>query len=230
MTEVGACIFRTKMRMKTLRILLANQSPLVREGIRHILAGSGMEVSVAGDLDSILGQYERENPDVVIFDAGRNEQGYLALQKLLDAIPDAKAVLVLPDDRTHLIKNCYEMGIMAVISIADHAQALLEAISSSHRGDRYFSPHTAQALARAAIQPENPKAILSPKEFLVFTLIADGSSQLEVASTVGITVRTVASLVKSIKSKLDIDYPVDFTKLAIRHGLITSEIKKRQKA
>ena len=126
---------------------------------------------------------------------------------------------------TWLIEKAYRAGITHFIKKDEPTHVLVEALRYAMEGKEYFSPGVAQALAWNSIKNPHPSRILDNKEMQLFLLVADGHSITECARTLGLSYNTVSSLLKIVKAKLRIQNLADFTKLAIKYGLISEEVQ-----
>lgn len=203
------------------------------EGFRHALKENDIDViEVAYSLDGLIPRYLEVQPDVLVIDVrfdkeSASETGLDVCEALLRTHPDAKVVVFSQFDDQYIIEKAYKIGVLAFVLKDECTDILDQAIRSAADGQAFFSPQVAQRLARSSVKDRNPGKLLDEKELRAFLLTADGSSLAQVAESMALSTKTVGNLLKSIKSKLDIEAPADFTKLAIRFGLTTTELKTK---
>ena len=216
-----------------IRVFLADDHRLLVEGFRHALKDLGMDVvGVAYSLDGLMEQYDEVNPDVLIVDVRFDSKhvtknGLDFCEELLARRPDAKIIVFSQFEDQYLIEKAYQMGVLAFIRKDEDMDVLFSAIKTVMDGREFFSPNVAQILAWHSIKERSPAKLLDDKELRVFAMTADGVPQSKIAEEMGLSERTIASLVKNIKATLGIENPADFTKLAIRFGITTVDVKTR---
>jgi DNA-binding NarL/FixJ family response regulator len=210
--------------MEKIRVLLADDHPL-------IMAGFGMElganhIEVVGEAfapDEVLRSYQELKPDVLVLDIrfGERMSGLQAAKEVLQAFPDAKLVFLSQFDQDNMIKESYRLGGRAFITKDCTADCLASAIHAVHRGEQYFLPEVAERLARLAIKGDmSPQSLLEPREIEIFTLMAQGLTNHEIAERFGLSPKTISNSSQAIKEKLGIHRAADITRMAVKHGLI----------
>ena len=216
-----------------IRVFLADDHRLLVEGFRHALKDYDIDVvEVAYSLDGLISRYLEAKPDVLVIDVrfdskSVSETGLDVCEELLATHPDAKIIVFSQFDDQYIIEKAYKIGVLAFVLKDESTDVLDQAIRTVAEGREFFSPQVAQLLARSSVKDRNPSKLLDEKELRAFLLTADGASLADVAETMDLSTKTVGHLLKSIKSKLDIETPADFTKLAIRFGLTTTELKTK---
>lgn len=201
------------------------------EGFRHALKDYGINVvEVAYSLDGLIDRYFEVKPDVLVIDVrfdskNVSETGLDACEELLERDPAAKIIVFSQFDDQYIIEKAYRTGVLAFVLKDECTEVLDQAIRTVAEGREFFSPQVAQLLARSSVKDRNPSKLLD--EMRAFLLTADGASLADVAETMDLSTKTVGILLKSIKAKLDIETPADFTKLGIRFGLTTTELKTK---
>lgn len=216
-----------------IRVFLADDHRLLVEGFRHALKDYDIDVvEVAYSLDGLVEQYFNVKPDVLVIDVrfdnkNVSETGLDASEEILSRDPKAKIIVFSQFDDPYIIEKAYKIGVLAFVLKDESTDVLDQAIRTVAEGREFFSPQVAQLLARSSVKDRNPSKLLDDKELRAFLLTADGSSLADVAETMDLSTKTIGQLLKTIKSKLDIETPSDFTKLAIRYGLTTTELRSK---
>lgn len=217
----------------SIRVFLADDHRLLVEGFRHALKDFNIDVvEVAYSLEGLIDRYLEVKPDVLVIDVrfdNKNvaENGLDICEELLAKDTKAKIIVFSQFDDQYIIERAYKIGALAFVLKDESTDVLDQAIRTVAEGREFFSPQVAQLLARSSVKDRNPCKLLDEKELRAFLLTADGESLADVAEAMDLSTKTVGNLLKSIKAKLGIDTPADFTKVAIRFGLTTTELKSR---
>ena len=214
-----------------IRVLLVDESFLLIDGCRCAFKKFDIDVaSVAYTLNDLIVHYRETLPDVLVTDLrfGPPEAGLDACKSLLSEYPEAKIVVLSQiHDEQHILEKAYKLGVLAFVLKSESTAVLVQAIQHAAEGKVFFSPATAQLLAHAFVCGENPEKLLNSSELRVFLMVANGASPSQIARIKGVCVKTVANLLRRIRERLNISSPTDFTKLAIRFGLITTNQKPK---
>jgi DNA-binding NarL/FixJ family response regulator len=199
-----------------IRVVLAEDHYLVREGVRALLARQpDVEiVAVAEDLDSLLEAIERERPDVVVTDirmppAGVDE-GIRAAERLRETDPDVGVVVLsqYADPRYALAlleSGTARRAYLLKERVAD-VQELVRAITAVAAGDSVVDPKVVEALVAAKAQEDSPVQQLTPRERDVLREMAEGKNNAAIAASLFLTERSVEKVIHSIFLKLGLAY------------------------
>ncbi|MDY7578066.1 response regulator transcription factor [Herbaspirillum sp. RTI4] len=207
-----------------IRILMADDHPIVMQGFSASLEKH--HISIAAQVktaESVLPEYEKCNPQVVILDIrfGGKLTGLDVARELLSQYPDARIIFLSQFDQNSLVKECYKIGAKAFITKDCDAVDLANAIKAAAKGASYFLPEIAERLATIAIKGDKaPQTLLDAREIDIFTLMAEGLTNAEMADRLSLSPRTISHISQTIKEKLDIYRSADITKLAVRYGLV----------
>jgi DNA-binding NarL/FixJ family response regulator len=200
-----------------IRIVLAEDHYLVREGVRRLLdAQPDLEVSaVTGDLDSLLAAVKAKRPDVVVTDVrmppGDRDEGIQAAERLRETDPDV-GVLVLsqyasPDYALALLKHgSAGRGYLLKERVTDLGQ-LVAAINSVAEGGSVIDPKVVEALIAEGGRPEaSPLHELTPRERDVLREMASGKNNAAIAEVLVLSERSVEKVINSIFQKLGLTW------------------------
>jgi DNA-binding NarL/FixJ family response regulator len=213
-----------------IRILLADDHTLVRQGLRRILeeqpgwqvvaeTGNGLDaVKLASDLQ----------PDVVILDIGMPQlNGLEAARQIAKKLPAARVlILSMHADEVHITK-AIEAGAVGYL-VKDSADTeLVRAVTATAEGKSYFSPAAAavllgeyrRSLARRGVTDRYE--LLSDREREVLQLMAEGHSSKSIAAVLGISPATVETHRSHVFEKLDLHSIAEAVLYAVRRGLIS---------
>lgn len=208
--------------MRKTRILVADDHELVRKGLRRLIVGhAGWCVcGEAPDGERALELARATRPDVVVADLAMPRlDGLGLLRRVRRERPEVVTVLVsglvAPGLDAGLAREVLAMGIDAVVSKADVAEALVTAIERALVGVR-TRPRERAAQPGSAPRPHHA---LTPREREVIALIVGGASTKDVARALGISLRTVDAHRANIARKLDVRSVAALVRYALRHGI-----------
>lgn len=210
--------------MKQISVVLADDHPLLLAGFAMSLSGYGIEViGQARTPDEAITEYLKLNPDVLVLDIrfGEKMTGLNAAKDILKKAGEAKIVFLSQFDQDALIQEAYRLGGYAFITKDRDPEELAKAIRNAAEGQLYFSPEVAARLARLAVRGDSsPQSLLTEREIRIFTLMAQGQTNQEIADKLKLSPKTVSNTSQSIKEKLQVHRAADITRLAVKHGLI----------
>jgi DNA-binding NarL/FixJ family response regulator len=192
------------------RVVVADDALLTREGIVHLLRDGGLDVvGEAGDADGLLREVRRTAPDVAIVDIKmpptHTDEGLQAAQRIRDEHPDV-GVLVL----SQYLESSYAMRLLEThpaqvgYLLKERiftASVLLDAVRRVHEGETVVDPTIVSSLFGRR-RREDPLAELSPREREVLALVAEGLSNKAIAERLYVAERTVEAHVTAIFLKL----------------------------
>lgn len=199
-----------------IRVLVCDDHAVVREGIRHVLAGEpGFEVvAEAANGEQALALARQHRPDVVVLDVTMpGESGLRVAPRLRAAVPDARVLILSMHDNAEYVREGVRAGASGYL-LKDAAGAELRlAVRAVHAGGTYFSTPAARGLSGAPPQtPEDdgsasaapPPDVLTARERDVLDGVARGLTNKEIAAELGISHRTVETHRESLMRKLGI--------------------------
>ena len=209
--------------MSAIRIVIADDHHLVREGIRQVLQ-SGDEFEVVGQASNgaeAIGLVESLAPDVLVLDVSMPGQSGLEVTAELRERGSPVKVLVLSvHDHPQYVIEAVRAGARGYLRKDTEPAELRRAIRAVAGGESFFSPSVARHLS-AAIQGDTTKSAadrlagLTPRERDVLRGIAEGSTNKEIAAGLGLSSRTVESYRESLMRKLGIYTVAELTRLAL---------------
>jgi two-component system, NarL family, invasion response regulator UvrY len=213
-----------------MNVFLADDHQLMAEGFKLILKGYGIDViDTVYSLNELPEKFAASQADILVIDfrfkSEEDQTGLDACEKILSKNRSTKIVIFSQFDDQWMIEKIYKMGVLAFVRKDEPTEVLVDAIKTAYRGKEFFSPAVAQLLAWTSVKSPSPSQVLEAKELHIFKLIADGMSVTDVAEAMSLSYKTVSNVVKTVKQKLDIDSFADFTKLAVKFGLTTLDVK-----
>jgi DNA-binding NarL/FixJ family response regulator len=206
-----------------LRVLLADDHPVVREGLRALLEGHGLTVvGEASNGREAVELARTTRADVAILDIGMPElNGLDALRAIRREAPQLRVVLLtIHDDDAYVIEG-RRLGALGFVLKSEAGSELLTAVREAAAGRSYLSPRLSADMVDAVAAGMEPVgAHLTDREREVLQLISEGRTTKEVATTLGISVKTAGTHRTNIMRKLGVHETAGLVRYAIRHGLI----------
>jgi DNA-binding NarL/FixJ family response regulator len=206
-----------------LRILLADDHQIVRQGLRALLEREGFEiVAEATNGQEAVRFAQAMNPEVAVLDLIMPLlNGVDAAREILNVCARTRVVLLTMHTEDHQIVAALRAGIRGYVVKTQAAEDLVQAIREIMRGGVYLSAGVSRVVVEAYLAgTERPLDPLSPRERNVLQLVAEGKTSKEVAAVLGLTVKTAESYRTRIMEKLDIHDTAGLVRYAIRQGLI----------
>lgn len=209
-----------------IRVLLADDHALVREGLRYVLdADPGIEVvaeAANGRLAVELAHAHR--PDVVLLDISMpDENGLKAAARLRESMPETRILLLSMHEQTEYVQEGVRIGVDGYLLKDAAGEELRTAIRTVYDGGTFFSPAVAQRLESASTDvtpPSSPLDLLTPREVDVLSGVTRGLTNKAIAAELGISRRTVEAHREALMRKLQIHSVAGLTRLALEAGLI----------
>lgn len=212
--------------IKKLRILLADDHKVVREGLRLLMAGQ-RDLRVVGEAANGKEAVKfacQLKPDVVVMDLSMPElNGLQATERIKNECPEVKVVaLTVHEDPSYLIQLC-KAGASGYVLKRSAGEDLIQAIRTVAGGGVYFDPDVAnKALSLRAGEPPTRNGLrrgqLSEREKEVLILVAWGCSNKEVAAELQLSVKTVETYRQRLSEKLGFQSRTEVVQYALRQG------------
>jgi len=206
-------------------ILLADDHPLFRQGLRSQLEKDGFTVvGEAGDGMEAIEQAERLRPDIVILDFSMPRlNGLDAAKEIRRVSPRSRMILLTVHREEEYVLESINAGIKGFVLKSEAATVIGEAIQEVTRGNAYLSPSIARIAVDSYVgkcEAGPPVDVLSPRELQVVQLIAEGNTTREIAAQLKLTVKTAESYRTALMGKLDIHETASLVRYAVRRGLV----------
>jgi two-component system response regulator NreC len=206
-----------------IRIVLADDHVLVRQGLKSLLEREGFQVvAEASDGQEAVRHVQSLEPDIAVMDISMPTlNGLNAAYELNRSSPKTKVILLTQHDEGQYIREALEAGVKGYVLKNQVASDLLLAIRKVSRGQVYLSPGVSGAVVEAyQTKSEKSKNPLTLRERQVLQLIAEGKSTKDVASLLGIRVKTAESHRTRLMQKLDIHETASLVLYAVRNGIV----------
>ena len=209
----------------SIRILLADDHQLIRQGVRALLEreDSFHVVGEASNGRDAVDQVAALRPDVAVVDIGMPMlNGIDAASQILRASPTTKIVALTMHAEDSYVLSALRAGVRGYVLKTQAGADLIQAVLQVSRGMTYLSPSISTVVIDACLdkRPEASADRLSEREREVVTLVAEGKTTKEIARVLGIGVKTADSHRTAVMRKLGIHQTAGLVRYAIREGLI----------
>jgi DNA-binding NarL/FixJ family response regulator len=215
--------------MSKIRVLIADDHAIVREGVRALLALSDdiVVVGEAADGREAIDAARRLRPDIILLDIAMPGLGGLeATVEIRKENPDARILVLSQYDDREYVRRFLKLGVSGYVLKKAAGSALTAAIRAAHLGGLVLDPE----VAREAVRDESAEAGgrgdadpyegLTDREKQVLKLVAEGRTNKEVAEMLAISVKTAMSHREHMMEKLDLHSRTELIKFALRKGVI----------
>jgi DNA-binding NarL/FixJ family response regulator len=208
-----------------IRVLIADDHPLVRQGLEVVIgAQPDMElVAQASDGVEAVAVALATQPDVIVLDLKMPKQdGMAAMGQIREQLPEARCIILTSFTDDEQVLDAVQAGAMGFLNKDTHHDELLAAIRAVSRGDGALHPSAARVLMqsfKAAPRPSASSDALTQTERKVLQLLANGCSNRELAEVLQVSVRTVTTHVRNILDKLQLENRTQAALYAREHGL-----------
>jgi DNA-binding NarL/FixJ family response regulator len=208
------------------RVLIADDHDLVRQGVRALLSAYPESFVVCGEASSGLDAIEMARhlrPDVVVIDVSMPGLNGLEATRLLSKeVPSARVLILSMHESEYLVRELLSVGAAGYVMKSDGARDLPLAIESLAARRPFFSSEIARKVLDGYLKNNviSSKSPLTPAERRVTQLLAEGKSNKEVANIQGISVKTAETHRASIMRKLGLRSVSDIVHYAVRNDMI----------
>ena len=203
--------------MNTVRLLIVDDHPMVRDGLRARLAAAP-HIEVVAEAGSAGEAIERAavcRPNLVLMDVGmKGITGIELTTMLLERDPALKVLMFSMYDNPEYVQQALQAGAQGYVLKDAPAAEVLMAIDAVVRGGTYLSTGVSKRLFRG----QAPRPMLSPRESEILSALGRGESSKQIAKALGLSVRTVEAHRQNIKRKLEIDGQAELIKYAVEHA------------
>lgn len=214
-----------------LRILVADDHEVVRRGLCALLR-SQPDWEVCGEASDGREAVEKVpilKPEIVILDVGMpNLNGLEATRQILKANSQIKILILTLHDSDQIVQEVLNAGARGFLLKTDAARELVAAVEALRRNKIYFTPKVAAMVLDGYLRPHEPNSPsplkarnrLTPREREIVQLLAEGKSSKEVATALGLSVKTAETHRSNIMRKLDLHSVSDLVLYAVRNNIV----------
>ena len=216
-----------------IRVLIADDHTVVREGIRQILGREeDMEVvGEAGDGLEALEMVRALKPAVVVLDiAMPGISGLETVSLIKETMPECEIVVLSMHSKESMIHRMLDSGALGYVLKASPSSDVINAVRAAHRGEYFLSSKIKAELVSAYLYSRKEKPpvkgydLLSEREQQVFRLVAEGNSTNQIAELLSVSPKTVEKHRTNIMKKLGLKDRLDLVKEAIKIGIIDPDL------
>jgi two-component system, NarL family, response regulator NreC len=208
---------------RALKILLADDHQIVLQGLRAVLEREDFTViGEATDGREAVRMALQSHPDVAILDIAMPEMsGIEAAVEIKKAVPEIKTILLTMHTEDQYILEALQAGIPGYILKSRASSEVVDAVREVSNGGTFLSPVISQRIVEAYLDKSGagPPA-LTPRECQVLRLVAEGKTTKQIASLLGVSVKTADSHRTNVMHKLNVHSVADVVRYAIRRGLV----------
>lgn len=219
------------MTKSVIRIVVADDHAIVREGLRRVLTTREFAVVAdAADADAALAAVAAHRPDVLVLDITMpGGGGWSIIQRVVDESPSTRILMLSIHDEAEYVIESIRLGAHGYVRKDTTPAELRAAVSAVHEGKAYVSPAVAAHLTAAirsrpdadagSAAPAAALSSLTAREREVLALVADGRTNKQVAASLGISPRTVEAHREALMRKLAIRTVAGLTRFALEAGV-----------
>lgn len=220
-----------KQLVKKIRILLVDDHPIVREGIKSALS-KRKNISIVGEAatgEEAMVKARKLAPDVILMDINMpGMSGLETSRRLRKSVPDSKILALTMHENREYVLEMTQLGARGYVFKDSSPSELLRAIEAVHSGEFFFSPRASQQLLKSFLKGEprtdsQASVDLSKREKDVLQLITEGFKTKEIARLLGVTDRTVETYRHRLMTKLSVHSVAALIKHAVTKGIVKIE-------
>ncbi|MBZ5506966.1 MAG: response regulator transcription factor [Acidobacteriia bacterium] len=207
------------------RVMLADDHEMVRQGLRVLLEREGFEVvAEAPDGREAMKLCEIHRPEVAVLDLAMPLlNGVDAAREIIKTNPRIKVILLTMHTEDHLILESLRAGVTGYVLKTKAAGELVQALRAVCRGEMFLTQSISRTIVQAFLLKDDlPEKPISDRERQVLQLVAEGKTTKEIATLLGISVKTAESHRSNMMDKLDIHDTAGLVRYAVRKGIIQS--------
>jgi DNA-binding NarL/FixJ family response regulator len=213
-----------------LRILIADDHELARDGIRSLLEDhAGWAVcGEAKDGREAVVNASMLKPDICLLDIGMpNLNGLDAARQIIAILPEVRILILTVHDSEQMVREVLSTGARGFLLKSDAGRDLVAAVEALEQRQTFFTSKVAQMMVDGYLRPNgdtifstNGQYVLTPREREVIQLVAEGKSTKEIATALGLSVKTAETHRTNLMRKLDLHSVADLTLYAVRNGIV----------
>lgn len=211
-----------------IKIMLVDDHAVVRAGVRRLIEQDDRFIVVfeADSGESAYQQYGMCLPDIVIMDLSMPGMGGMeAITRIVTRYANAKILILSMHENAAFANQAFKAGAKGYLSKNGLGEELTYALAHIISDQTYISTNILKKIAQQQLNNENNVLQkLSAREFEIFRLLAEGMDSIDIGKKLNISGKTVANYQTTIKQKLGVNNSVELVRLAIRSGLIDSEL------
>jgi DNA-binding NarL/FixJ family response regulator len=220
----------------TIRVVISDDHPIVREGLRRLLALEGdiQVVGEAADGEATIAMVDHLGPDILLLDLRMpGIDGLSALQRLQKVNKRTRVIVLTASEDKNEFVQAMKLGCSGIVLKQTAAELIVKSIRKVHAGEIWLDSHTTAAVMRQFASPNDPapqgsarprdRSPLSQREREIVALVAQGYKNKEMAEKMFISEQTVKNHLHNIFDKLGVSDRLELALYAIHKGLHNEE-------
>lgn len=210
----------------SIRVMLADDHVLMREGIRQLLEFDGTidVVAEANDGEECLEKIETAKPQVLLLDINMpKKNGIEVLEEIKKRNINVKVLILTVHDEVEYLLKAVDIGVEGYILKDSESMELKKAINAVINGENYIQPKLIPSLNKRLVSRDNDKDkinSLTSRELEVLVQVANGMFNKEIATSLNISERTVKNHISNIFKKIDVSDRTQAAVFAIKNDII----------
>jgi DNA-binding NarL/FixJ family response regulator len=219
--------------MNKIKVLIADDHAIVREGLRQLLNGQ-TDMEVAGEAEDgrqALEKVKSLHPDVILLDiAMPHLSGLEVISLIREAAPETQVVVLSMHSKETYVQQVLSSGALGYVLKASPSTDILEAIRMVHRDEYFLSSRLKAEVIGKYLKTERSAPalrgydLLTEREQQVFRLVAQGHSTSQIADILCVSPKTVEKHRTSLMNKLGVHDRLELLKYAIKIGIVDPEL------
>ena len=213
----------------TMRLLIVDDHPLIRAGVRTLLERTldEPEIFEAADGREALEIAATVRPDIVLLDISMpGLNGVEAARRLTTNLPACKVIMLSMHSHEERVAECIRAGAVGYVAKEGAVSEVMAAIEAALRGDVYISKHLPIAVSKVLERKSDvtsPLQLLSARQREILQLIAEGQSTKEIGYRLNLSGKTVETHRRLLMQRLEIHDIAGLARFAVRSGLVSLE-------
>lgn len=209
-----------------IKILLADDHAVVRDGLRALLEASGdiQVTGVAANGREAVSETQRSHPDIVVMDVAMPEiDGIEATRRIVEKCPDTRVLILSMYLSAEHIYRALQAGAQGYVLKESAGEEVVEAVRALGAGKRYLSHRITETVINDYLHEGmkvSPLDSLSLREREVLQMVVNGKTTAAIAQSLSLSPKTVETYRARIMKKLNVRDTVELVKFAMRHGLV----------
>ena len=213
----------------SIRVVIADDHPVVREGLRLKIESGGKDITIVGEASDgreVLKIVKTRFADVAILDIVMpNMNGIETVRQLVKEAPATKAIILSLHDTKPMVVAALEAGAQGYLTKDMAVQNVIEAVREVYAGRCYLSPRIAHFVVEDVLKGKkgarkaSSAPALTAQEMRVLQLIAEGHSNKNIAAILGLSFNTIHAHRNHLAAKLDIHKETDLVHYAVKEGI-----------
>jgi DNA-binding NarL/FixJ family response regulator len=210
------------------RILIAEDHSIVLAGLRKLVEMEGEVVGTVEDGRALVQEAQKLRPDIILLDISMPLlNGLDAARQIRKLVPESRLIVLTMHATSTYATEAFKAGASAYLIKRSAASELKHAIQAVLQGQHYLTPLITKDVLTATLSPhegatrKRPVATLTPRQREVLQLVAEGKGTKDVATLLGIAVKTVEFHKFRIMEELNLHSTAELTKYAISEGLVS---------